>query len=119
MGRVVYWFRGTDAQKSHIRFWLIAVAVAETLMLVFEKYLWFFYFAIALLFLGGFLLRVLKVYPGKEEPVVLDFLGTVLALLFASAAYFIVHGTVRIFLILTSSLIILPHLVYIVMNKDI
>ncbi len=86
-------------------------------MVVFNDNLLFIYLIVAGLFFCGFILRALKLYPGKPEPLTLDFLGMVIALLFSQLAKFLHGSPFRFFLIFTSSLIIFPHLIYITFNE--
>lgn len=88
-------------------------------MLLYSKYLVIFYLVIAGLFLIGFILRKLKLYPGKPEPIMLDASAVFIAVLFAYCAYLSVIPQARLVLTLMSSAIVLPHLVHIVSNKDI
>ncbi|UCC94871.1 MAG: hypothetical protein JSW40_08675 [Candidatus Omnitrophota bacterium] len=109
----------TQNQKSLIIFWVIVVIIAESIMFVLNKHLAILYLAVACLFLAGFILRVLNIYPGKKEPLILDFSAMVIALLFAYVSQIFELSNGRFILIAISSLIIFPHLVYIRSNKDI
>ena len=86
-------------------------------MLVFNYFLFKIYMAIAVLFFGGFLLRVLRLYPGKREPLILDFSAVMLAVGFALIARTLDESHWRFLLILCSSLIIVPHFIYIALEK--
>lgn len=88
-------------------------------MLLFNKYLFMIYLVIAGLFFVGLVLRILHLYPGKKEPFILDFFTVVIALLFASLAEIFKISNMRFVLLLTSSLIFLPHIMYIISNKTI
>jgi len=92
---------------------MILLAGAEGLMLVLHRQLYWVYVVIAVLFACGFFLRVFRLYPGKEEPLVLDASAVVIALLFARAAFFLQFSVWRFVLIFVSSLIIMPHFQYI------
>jgi len=104
----------TQRQSPYIRHWMILLAGAEGLMLVLHRQLYWVYASIAVLFACGFFLRIFKLYPGKEEPLGLDASAVVIALLFARAAFFLQFSGWRFTLIFVSSLIIMPHLWYIV-----
>ncbi len=104
----------SERQFPYIRHWMILTAAAEAVMLAGHRYLYWIYVLIAVLFAGGFFLRVLKIYPGAEEPLVLDASAVVIALLFARAAYALEFSPWRFALIFVSSLIIMPHVFYVV-----
>jgi len=86
-------------------------------MFICNRYLFEIYMVIAALFLGGFLLRVVKLYPGESEPLILDFSAVVLAVGFALAARSLDESGWRFLLILCSSPIIVPHFIYIALKK--
>jgi len=109
----------TKNQRSYIIHWLILLIIAEILMLIFNEYLSLIYLVIACLFLVGFCLRLLKFYPGKEEPLILDSSAVIIGILFAYISNILKEINLRFILIFISSLIILPHLIYIVKKKDI
>lgn len=102
---------------SYYRHWLILIVIAEAVMLIFNMRLVEIYSGIAALFAIGFLLRLLKIYPGQWEPLVLDLSAVVLAGAFAFAAQWLDASAWRFSLILCSSLIVLPHFVYIANEK--
>jgi len=52
----------TSIQRRYIKKWIIAVA-AELIMFIFNGSLPFIYPVIAVLFFGGFILRVLRIHP--------------------------------------------------------
>jgi len=72
---------------------------------------------IAALFAGGFLLRVLNVYPGEKEPLILDFSAVALSLLYALLSVAAGFSAWRYVLIFSSSVIVFPHFVYILREK--
>jgi hypothetical protein len=109
----------TERQRSHLLFWVTAVIIAEGIMFLFNAYLEVIYGIIALLFLGGFVLRITHLYPGKWEPLILDSLGVVIALIFAYCAHILAVSHLQFILILFSSLIIVPHLIYILSQHEI
>ena len=102
----------------YYRLWLTAVIVAETVMLIRYHDLVLIYLLIAALFLGGWGLRMLKLYPGQPEPLILDFSGAALAAGFALLAAWLDQSGWRFVLILCSSTIIIPHLIYIYREKS-
>ena len=109
----------TERQRSHLLFWIIAVLISEAIMCVFSRYLEGLYALIALLFLGGVILRATHLYPGKREPLMLDSSGVVIALIFALCAHIFTMSYLRFVLILFSSCIVVPHLIYIITNRNI
>jgi len=106
-------------QYSLFKFWFTVVVIAELLMLIMNKYLFLFYTGIAILFFGGFFLRALHLYPGKREPLILDLSGMAIAFLYAYFAEILKFSNLRFLLIFASSLIILPHLFYIVAKPEV
>lgn len=80
-----------------------------------NTYLSKIYGVIAGLFLVGLMLRILRLYPGKEEPLILDLSAVIIAIIFAFIAHHIGLSNIRFILIMVSSLIIIPHIIYIVM----
>lgn len=109
----------TRNQWALLKHWIILVIVAELLMLFLSKSLFIIYLVIGGLFLAGFILRVLHLYPDKDEPLILDSSAALIAVIFALLAKGLGLSGARFILIFTSSLIILPHLLYIVSKKDI
>ena len=105
------------SQWQYYRHWLILVFITEVLMLVFNGFLAEIYILIAVLFLGGFVLRLLRLYPGEAEPLYLDLSAVVLAGLFSFLAALWLDSNLRFMLILCSSVIIVPHFVFIAQNK--
>jgi len=108
----------TENQWRCTRHWIVVTAIAEGLMLLFNRYLAVIYLIIAVLFLAGFGLRVFNVYPGKREPPLLDSSAVAVALVFAYVADRLGASFTRFIVIFVSSLIILPHLIYIVSRRD-
>lgn len=109
----------TSRQWRYIRFWIIAIFLAEILMLLLNEHLPFTYYLIAAAFSCGLIFRVIRVYPGKDEPLILDASAAGIALFWGFMARVADGSGWRFLLILTSSMIILPHLMYIVGKRDI
>ena len=101
----------------YLTHWLKILIIAEAIMLILNQHLPVIYLVIAGLFLGGFCLRVLKRYPGEPEPLMLDFLGVLIGLIYSLCAATLGMSGWRFLLILTSSLIIMPHIVFIILKK--
>ena len=106
-------------QWFYLRHWIILLISAELIMMLFNRYLWISYLVIAGLFLVGFLLRVFNLYPGVKEPLVLDFSAVLISALMSYVSFLIKDSNIRFILIIVSSIIILPHLIYIICREDI
>jgi hypothetical protein len=106
-----------ETHWRYYRFWLSAIFLVETLMLILNHALVPIYFLIAGVFLIGFLLRVFRLYPGEAEPLILDFSGMVIAVIFAYLAQWLGDSPGRFLLIFCSSAIIVPHFIYIALKK--
>ncbi len=104
-------------QWPHFRHWLILIALAETGMLVFNRSLVTAYCLITALFFAGFLLRSLRFYPGQWKPLSLDAGAAAIALCYAVLARLTGLSPWRFLLILSSSLILFPHFIYIFKEK--
>ncbi len=107
----------TPSQWPYYRLWLVVILVAETLMLIYNHQLFTIYLLIALAFTAGFLLRILKIYPGQPEPLILDLSAVLIGLLYAVLSVGLGQSGWRFFLILTSSIILGPHFVFIARTK--
>jgi hypothetical protein len=78
-------------------------------IIVFKKYQPpFIYLFISFCFLTGFILRKFNLYPGKEEPLILDFLTFLISLLF----FILLKFGFKIDLKISFFIILLPHLIY-------
>jgi len=88
-------------------------------MFLLNKYLIFIYATISSLFFLGFFLRILNLYPGEKEPIILDGLAVLIGIIFIFLSHLFIHQKLKFILILSSFLIVLPHLIYIVIKKDI
>ena len=109
----------TKNKWLYIRHWIILIITVEILMLLFNCYLPLIYLIISILFLVGLGLRVLNLYPGKEEPLILDSSAVFIALVLAHTSKWLSTFNIKSLLISISSIIILPHLVYIICKRDI
>lgn len=107
----------TQSQWRYVRHWLVLIVFTECILLWLHDRLVFAYLAIALLFLAGLTLRVLRLYPGQREPLALDFLAVILSLGFAGLAYVFEGSPWRFLMIGCSSLIVFPHFVFILREK--
>ena len=106
-------------QWSYIKFWLVVIIISEVVLFLLNRYLAMLYLVIAILFLLGFILRILNLYPGRKEPLLLDSSAVIIALMFAYIAVMLKISNLRFLLIPVSSIIVLPHLKYIISNKNI
>jgi len=107
----------TESQWPYFKFWLFSLLAAESIMLILNGMLFEIYIIIAVLFLCGFLLRIFHLYPGQKEPLILDLSAVIMAVLYSLLAERVGESLWRFLLILSSSLIIFPHLVYIAREK--
>jgi len=105
------------SQWRYYRHWLALSIVTEITMLIFNGFLTEIYILISILFLGGFILRLLQLYPGEREPLYLDLSAVVIAGLFSFFAGLLIGSGWCFFLIPLSTLILLPHLMYISKEK--
>jgi len=120
MKRDTKWYSSlgiSDSQWPYYRFWLWAIFLVEALILILNQYLFEIYIAIALLFFGGFTLRIMHLYPGQEEPLTLDLSAVIIAICYAVLGRFLILSPWRFLLILCSSVIIIPHFIYISLEK--
>lgn len=106
-----------ESQWYYYRHWLKIALTAEAVMLVFNHSLFEIYCLIAVLFLIGFLLRILGLYPGQREPFILDFSAVVLSLVYSFLARWLGDCGWRFLLIFCSSGILIPHFIYIAWEK--
>ena len=93
--------------------------IAESIMLFLNRHLPYIYAVIAILFFIGLCLRILDIYPGKKEPLFLDASAAVMAAALSWLSKTMQWSNIRFFLIVCSSVIILPHILYILQKKDI
>jgi len=106
-----------ESQWRYYRHWLIFVLIAEAAMLAFIEHLPLFYGIIAVCFVIGFLLRITKLYPGEAEPLALDLSVVAITLVYAALARVSSASGWQYLLIFSSSMIILPHIIYIAAEK--
>ena len=107
----------SETQWPYVRFWLFAVIVSEIILLSANKRLFEAYLFIGSLFLIGLLLRVVGLYPGQWEPIILDFSAVLIAVCFAFLGRLFLDSSFRFILVLCTSLIIVPHLIFIAFRK--
>ena len=111
------YFGLSESQWRYVRHWFILIIGAEILMMIFNQFLFEAYAIVGALFAGGFLLRILKLYPGEWEPLILDFSAVILAICYAILAKILGPSIFRFVLILCSSGIIVPHFIFIYREK--
>lgn len=109
----------TENQWRYIKLWLVTIILAEAAMFVLNEHLPAIYLAISAVFFVGVTLRVLGLYPGSKEPLVLDASAVLIALIMSCIAKLLGSSGWRFLLILTSSVIVMPHLLYIISKDDI
>ncbi|MBC7333723.1 MAG: hypothetical protein H5T85_04585 [Actinobacteria bacterium] len=108
-------------QLYHIFQWVvILVAPVELFLFLTPLRPWIVFVAIGIGYMVGFFLRVFKVYPGKSEPLWVDFLSAVLAFFASYGISFTESLTYpAIYKIFSPFFVLIPHFVYIVYNKQI
>ena len=107
-----------ERQRSLVLFWVEVVLLAELILFAGNRFLPQLFQLIAALFLSGFLMRLANRYPGQKEPLMLDGSAAFIALLFSAVSVMVGGGSLRFLLITVSSLIIVPHIVYIFANPQ-
>ena len=103
-------------QRNHLLKWLVIILAVEVLLFFFPFLAWKAFLTLGIAFWVGFLLRVLGVYPGKYEPLILDLLSGALALI-GGVWCFVAGKTdviVRLFILLAPPFALVPHFVYII-----
>lgn len=101
-------------KSAYIKHWIKLIIISEAALLIFNHNLTIGYLVIAVLFFIGFLLRILKMYPGGEEPLALDISACLISALFIGIVHLLNGSNWRFLVILLSSLIVLPHFIYII-----
>ena len=109
----------TKNQKGYIKHWTVIIFIAICLLFASRGYLSIAYSIAAALFFIGLSLRLLNLYPGKREPLILDLSAVLIAALLVVISDK-AGGSVNIAILISMSpVIILPHIFYIVLKKDI
>jgi hypothetical protein len=109
--------KGFNAEQIRLlKKWLSIVIAAEAVMAFSIDNLTAIYLFITAVFICGFLLRIIKKYPGKTEPLYLDLSAVIIALGYSYLSSLFQSASARVILIITSSTIILPHVYYILKN---
>jgi len=101
-------------QKQLFKFWFSAIIVAEVILSISLKFSIYLYIVGGILFLGGFILRVLNKYPGNKEPLVLDISSGLISFVIAFILYN--YGYNRVSIYLGPLIVLLPHLLYILLS---
>lgn len=108
----------TRNQWEHLLVWAITILPIEILLLIFPQYAWILFGLGGGTFIGGFIFRILKIYPGKSEPLIIDLLtgllGLIASILFAPWELI---GISKRFLLTVPPLVLLPHIVNIIADK--
>jgi len=104
-------------QWKYFRQWIIVLIIVEVLMVCFHLHLFEIYWAIAIIFGCGFLLRLTKLYPGNDEPLILDLSAVCLAIGYAYFAQWLGANGWRFLLIFCSSGILILHFIYIAQER--
>lgn len=107
-------------QVDHLLQWMLILIPVELFLFLVPLKPWIVLVIIGIAFMIGFLLRVFKVYPGENEPLVVDFSTSILAFL-ASYCISLVKD-LEVLLVskfFSPFFILIPHFVYIISNKKI
>ena len=108
-------------QAYHLLQWSIYVLIIVIILLFIPaRYVWILLALIGAAFTGAFILRFIKKYPGKDEPLHVDLLSGVISILLIIPYQFMEGTFLIIFLkIITPLVILIPHFAYILKNKNI
>ncbi len=105
----------TANQRNHLLVWALLLVAGELVLLVLPGRAEVVFLVVAVAFCAGFALRLVGLYPGKPEPLLLDALSGCAAAVAALLASRIPPP----FLPLAPPAVTLPHLVYIIARRDI
>ncbi len=108
-------------QANHLMQWLIYIIFAIIVLIFIPvESAWIFLLAVGAAFIVAYILRLVKKYPGKEEPLYIDLLSGIISI-FMIIPYQFITGTRIIFFlkIITPVIILIPHFVYIIKNSGI
>ena len=103
------------AQAGHLVVWAVFLIAGELALFGARVPPPALFIGAAAGFSAGFALRVAGIYPGKPEPLALDFLSAVIAIGASCRASNAAGWTFAVLPLLVIS----PHLVYIFLNRDI
>ncbi len=107
-------------QRDHLIQWLILIVFMEAALLAVPVSFWIKLTVLGLVFLAGFILRALKVYPGEEEPKVIDIMTAAIAFLLIPVFLFLIRSDWTFWALAAVPFIVLiPHFTYIARNKEI
>jgi hypothetical protein len=108
-------------QAYHLLQWSIYIlTIIIILLFIPARYVWILLVLIGTAFTGAFILRFIKKYPGKGEPLHVDLLSGVISILLIIPYQFIEATFPILFIkIMTPPLILIPHFAYILKNKNI
>ena len=109
----------TKEQGRLLKKWSLILLIVYSLFLLFLNLIPILFLLIAIIFAIGLTLRILKVYPGKTEPLILDAAGAFIALLIALILKFqkLPDAISFILILIGPIIIILWHVIYILKNK--
>ena len=107
-------------QKYHLLQWLMIIIIMELFLILVPVWIWIKLVIIGTGFLIGFLLRIARKYPGEYEPPAVDILTAIISYSFIIFFTFINDRSFQLgALIAIPFIILIPHFVYIIRNKDI
>src|SRR3989344_2454868 len=109
----------SKTQKRYIFHWIRWIIIGEFFILVAGIYAGVIFLLAGISFFVAFILRIIKKYPGNSEPLILDISSGTLAIISAIIYYYTAGVLVlQVVKIILPFIIIMPHFVYIIMNKD-
>ena len=109
----------SKTQKRYIFHWIRWIIIGEFFILVAGIYAWIIFLLAGISFFVAFILRIIKKYPCNPEPLILDISSGTLAIISAIIYYYTAGVLVlQVVKIILPFIIIMPHFVYIIMNKD-
>jgi len=102
-------------QKLYFYYWIILLGWGELALFVFARRQSLILILISAGFFVGFILRLLRLYPGKREPLVVDLSTCLLALLLST--YITGFNPPNAIALILLPFITIPHIFYIISRK--
>ena len=108
-------------QAFHLLQWsFYIIIIIVVLLFIPARYVWIALVFTGMAFTSAFILRLMKKYPGEDEPLYIDLLTGAISVLLI-IPYRFIEGTVPVimFKIITPFIILVPHFVFIIKNRSI
>jgi chromate transport protein ChrA len=102
-------------QKQYILQWIALLGLAEFFIFILPTQQTTILLLISGGFFVGFIMRVLRLHPGRREPLILDLLSWCLALLLSAYATGLKPSNSIILVLLP--ILTIPHIVYIISHR--